>query len=126
MRLRHVLLLMSGFGAGASLLLAANFHTQLKNAERYLLQGAPQPEAAAILAAGSAHLIGLAALAVIFLTMFLLLRSAIRDPGFAEQLEHAEPPPIEPPPAAEPAPEATRVARPSETGVGERGEQEAS
>ncbi len=92
MRLRHVLLLVSALGAGASLVLAANFYTQLRNAERELFERNLQPGSDTILAGGSTHLIGLVAIAVMFMALFLLLLAAIRDAKFVAKIERTERP----------------------------------
>lgn len=100
MKLRHVLLFASALGACGALLLAADMHRRLKEAENAVLleevlpgrsPGAAMPGVRsaddAMRSALLTHSLGLVSLAFLFLAVFLLLISALRDRAFAAALD---------------------------------------
>jgi len=102
MKLRHVLLLACAVGASGALLLAWDMHRRLKDAESTLLlkgaDGASKPKVdgakgfvvssalppdETTLSLLTVHSLGLLSLAFLFLAIFLLLISALREHAFA-------------------------------------------
>jgi hypothetical protein len=73
MRLRHVILLASGAGAAGALLLAADIHRRVQEAQRdSLLNNTPiSPDS--VVYFGEVHMLGLLALAFLFLATVLLI-----------------------------------------------------
>ena len=75
MRLRHVILLASGAGAIGALLLAADIHRRVQEAQRDRVLGALPTNSDSVIHFGDAHMLGLLALAFLFLALFLLIFS---------------------------------------------------
>ena len=75
MRLRHVLLLGSGAGAMGALLLAADIHRRVQEAQRDSVLGTVVTGADSVIHFGDAHTLGLLALAFLFIAMFLMVIS---------------------------------------------------
>ena len=119
MKLRHVLLLACAAGACGALLLAWDMHRRLKDAESALLlkglDGASHPHGGALrgppglqsdeaaLSLLAVHALGLLSLAFLFLAVFLLLLSALRERAFAFAIDGKPPPQTGPPPALAPS-----------------------
>lgn len=75
MRLRHVLLLASGVGAAGALLLAADIHRRVQEAQRDVAINTTTSGSDSVIQFGDAHTLGLLALAFIFIAMFLMVVS---------------------------------------------------
>ena len=84
MRLRHVILLASGAGAAGALLLAVDIHRRVQEAQRDALLNNTPISQDSVVYFGEVHMLGLLALAFLFLATVLLILA-------------------EPKPAAEPA-----------------------
>lgn len=86
MKLRHLILLTSAIGASGALLLAADMYRRLKEAEAAnVLGGAVRDDS--VLAFGMYHTMGLLSLAFIFLALFLMLMTSVRDRQFVAAIE---------------------------------------
>jgi hypothetical protein len=96
MRLRACLLVATSFGAGGALLLAADLYRRLQVAENLLRLNARPVANEFPVFFGMVHVLGLVALALLFLALFLLTSSWGRAP--------ASMPPVTSPPAT-PQPE---------------------
>jgi hypothetical protein len=100
MKLRHVLLLACALGACGALLLAWDMHRRLKDAESSPQASSQEPAAksqepgaksftlalppdSSALSMLAVHALGLLSLAFLFLAIFLLLISALRERAFA-------------------------------------------
>ncbi|MGD0090776.1 MAG: hypothetical protein ABSE73_12725 [Planctomycetota bacterium] len=115
MKLRHVLLLACAVGACGALLLAWDMHRRLREAERALLlkgvEGGSHPHGSgpkepanskpdeANLRLLTVHALGLLSLAFLFLAVFLLLITALRERAFASAVDGELPPTTGPPEA---------------------------
>jgi len=86
MKLRHLILLISAIGASGALLLAADIYRRLKEAEAASVLGGPVREDS-VLAFGMYHTMGLLSLAFIFLSLFLMLLTSVRDKRFVAEIE---------------------------------------
>ncbi|HYF48701.1 MAG TPA: hypothetical protein VEJ63_04815 [Planctomycetota bacterium] len=82
MHLRHVLVIMSAIGAFTALVMALNYYRRLKEAERLMFINNTTPGPDSILHTGMAQVVGLLALAIIFLGVLLALLAALKDPRF--------------------------------------------
>jgi len=95
MQLRYVLLIVAFSGAVSAFLLAADLYGRMQEPAPVQSQADSRKAASGSAAqapvagnAGSGHAIGLMALGFIFVTLFLLLLSALRDPEFVRRIEH--------------------------------------
>lgn len=97
MRLRHVLLLGSGVGAAGALLLAADIHRRVQEAQRELAVNATSSGSDSVIQFGDAHTLGLLALAFIFIAMFLMIVSEpLRAAAQVDAAKPAEAPAVQP------------------------------
>ena len=87
MRLPQVFLFTAALGACGSLLMAVDIHFRMKDASRAGQVSNAAPAVDSILVFGNVHIIGLAALAFLFMALFLMLLSALRDREFISRLE---------------------------------------
>ena len=86
MKLRHLILLISAIGASGALLLAADIYRRLKEAEAASVLGGPVRDDS-VLAFGMYHTMGLLSLAFIFLSLFLMLLTSVREKPFVAAIE---------------------------------------
>lgn len=99
MKTRYVLLFAALLGAFGALFLAADMYWRVRDAERSVSLSAPD-----FVRIGMVHVLGLLSLVFLFLALFLLIVSALKDSVFAARIENQPPPepPVQAAPVVEP------------------------